>query len=207
MRVLIAEDDRASRRLLEASLTEWGYEVLALADGTEAWQALQQDDRPPLVVLDQEMPGLDGIEVCRRVREKSDSQLPYIIFLSAWEGKKDIAKGLRIGADDYVTKPFDAEELQARVLVGARVVTLQQELTDRVTQLEEAMSRIKQLQKLLPICASCKKIRDDQDSWHPLDVYISDHSEVKFSHGICPNCVRELYPEYYEKINRRTLLR
>ena len=97
MRVLIADDDRSTRRLLEAALTQWGYEVLSTADGTEAWQALQQHDRPPLVVLDLEMPGLDGIEVCRKVRESSDSQLPYIIFLSAWERKEDITEGLQAG--------------------------------------------------------------------------------------------------------------
>ena len=206
MRVLIAEDDRASRRLLEATLTRWGYEVLSTADGTEAWQVLQQDDRPPVVVLDLEMPGLDGIEVCRRVRESSDSQLPYIIFLSSWEGKNDITEGLRAGADDYVTKPFDSDELRARIQVGARVVKLQEALANRVRELEEAMSRIKQLHGLLPICASCKKIRDDKGYWNQIELYIRDHSEAEFSHGICPGCVKELYPDIYEKISGNTLL-
>ncbi|MCH8986863.1 response regulator, partial [Patescibacteria group bacterium] len=201
MRVLIAEDDRPSRRLLEATLTQWGYEVLSTADGTEAWQVLQQDDRPSLVVLDLEMPGLDGIEVCRKVREISDSQLPYIIILSAWEGKKDITDGLRAGADDYVTKPFDSDELRARIQVGARVVELQEALTGRLRELEDAISRIKQLHGLLPICASCKKIRDDQGYWNQIEGYISSHSDAEFSHSICPDCTKTLYPEIYEKIN------
>lgn len=201
MRVLIAEDDRFSRRLLEATLTQWGYEVLSTADGTEAWQELQQGDRPSLVILDLEMPGLDGIEVCRRVRESSDSQLPYIIFLSAWEGKNDITEGLRSGADDYVTKPFDSDELRARIQVGARVVKLQEALANRLRELEEAMSRIKQLHGLLPICASCKKIKDDKGYWSQIELYIRDHSEAEFSHGICPSCLKELYPDIYEKIS------
>lgn len=205
MRILIAEDDRFSRRLLEAALTRWGYEVVSTSDGTEAWQELQQDDRPSLVILDLEMPGLDGIEVCRRVRESSDSQLPYIIFLSAWEGKKDISEGLRSGADDYVTKPFDSDELRARIQVGARVVKLQEALANRIKELEEAMSRIKQLHGLLPICASCKKIKDDKGYWSQIELYIRDHSEAEFSHGICPSCVKELYPNIYEKIGGNTL--
>ena len=119
MRILIADDNRTSRHILEAALTRWGYAIQLTVDGTEAWQALQRYDRPSLVVLDLEMPGLDGIEVCRRARESSDSQLPYIIFLTAWEGKGDITKGLPAGADDYVTKPFDPDELHARIQVGA----------------------------------------------------------------------------------------
>ena len=199
MRVLIAEDDRSTRRLLEATLAQWGYEVLSTADGTEAWQALQQPDRPPLAVLDLEMPGLDGIEVCRRVRGSSDSQLPYIIFLSGWEEKKDITEGLKAGADDYVTKPFDSSELRARIQVGARVVTLQEALTNRLGELEGAFSRIKQLHGLLPICASCKNIRDDKGYWNQIEAYIGDHSDAEFTHGICPSCAKELYPEYLGK--------
>ena len=201
MRVLIAEDDRASRRLLEATLTQWGYEVVSTTNGTEAWQVLRQDDRPSLVVLDLEMPGLDGIEVCRKVREISDSQLPYIIILSAWEGEKDITDGLRAGADDYVTKPFDSDELRARIQVGARVVELQEALTGRLRELEDAISRIKQLHGLLPICASCKKIRDDQGYWNQIEGYISSHSDAEFSHSICPDCAKTLYPKIYEKIS------
>ena len=168
MQILIAEDDRSSRRILEATLTHWGYQVVTTSDGNEAWRVLQQDDCPPLVVLDLEMPGLDGIEVCHRVRETSDSQLPYIIFLSASEEKQIIAEGLKAGADDYVTKPFDSEELQARIQVGARVVRLQQSLTGRIRELEEATTRIKQLHGLLPICANCKKIRDDKGYWNQI---------------------------------------
>ena len=200
MRVLIAEDDRVSRRLLEATLVKWGYEVVPTVDGNGAWQALQLQHAPPLAILDWAMPGLDGLEVCRKVRRASDSQLPYIILLTAREGKPKIVEGLDAGADDYVTKPFDPEELRARIRVGERVLGLQSALADRVHQLENALSKIKRLQGLLPICASCKRIRDDEGYWNELEVYVVEHSEAEFSHSLCPPCVKRLYPDQHSKL-------
>ena len=200
MRVLIAEDDLVSRRLLEGLLVKWGYDVVATVNGDEAWRTLQQKDAPSLMVLDWAMPGLDGLELCRRVREASDSQLPYIILLTAMEGKENIVEGLQAGVDDYVTKPFDPEELQARIQVGVRVLGLQSALTNRLKELEDALSRIKRLQGLLPICASCKKIRDDKGYWNEVDIYIRDNSEAEFSHSICPMCLRQLYPDQYSEM-------
>ena len=141
MRVLIAEDEPVSRRLLEVTLVKWGYEVVSTIDGTSAWQALQLENAPPLAILDWTMPGLDGPEVCQRVRKASNSQLPYIIILTAREGKSKIVEGLHAGADDYVTKPFDPEELRARIRVGERVLGLQSTLADRVRELEGALSK------------------------------------------------------------------
>ncbi|MBI3948890.1 MAG: hypothetical protein HY314_00305 [Acidobacteria bacterium] len=128
MRILIAEDDPVSRRVLEVTLTRWEYEVVIACDGTEA------------------------------------------------------------GADDYVTKPFDRDELHARVQVGARVVELQRALASRVRELEEALSRVKLLEGILPICSYCKQVRDDRNYWQQVESYITDRSEVRFSHSICPAC-------------------
>ena len=200
MKVLIAEDDLVSRRLLEATLAKWGYEVVVTVDGHEAWQVLQQQGAPPLAILDWMMPGVDGLEVCRKVRSASDSQLPYIILLTARDGKPRMVEGLDAGADDYVTKPFDPEELHARIRVGERVLGLQSALADRAHQLEGASSRIKILQGLLPICASCKKIRDDEGCWNELEVYVLEHSEAEFSHSFCPPCVKRLYPDEHSKL-------
>jgi DNA-binding response OmpR family regulator len=122
MRVLIAEDDPISRRLLEATLERWGYEVLVTADGAEAWQALQRPYAPPLAILDWMMPGLDGVEVCRKVRAGGSPTPPYLILLTAKGRREDAVAGLEAGADDYVTKPFDRKELRARVRVGARLI-------------------------------------------------------------------------------------
>ena len=200
MRILIAEDDRVSRRLLEITLANWGHEIVLAVDGIDAWQAQRTPDAPSLAVLDWMMPGLDGVEVCRRVRDASGSQLPYIILLTSKGRSEDIAEGLGAGADDYITKPFNLHELQARILVGLRIVRLQNEVRLRMTELEEALSRIKKLQGLLPICASCKSIRDDKGYWNQIEVYIQEHSGADFSHGICPSSARRLYPDDMDRM-------
>ena len=192
MKVLIAEDDPVSRRLLQASLIKWGYDVTVTAHGKEAWQALQDPDPPPLLILDWLMPEMDGTEVCRQVRHSPVHQSAYIILLTSRGSKVDIVQGLEAGADDYVTKPFDHGELRARVQVGSRVIRLQTALADRVKELEEAMSSVKTLQGLLPICCYCKKIRDDGNYWHRVESYIAGHANVRFSHGICPDCSEKL---------------
>jgi len=200
MRILIAEDDAVSRRRLEATLRKWGYEVLAVEDGLAAWEVLQGEMPPPLAILDWMMPGMDGIEVCRKVRERSPSRPLYIIVLTARGSREDVVAGLQAGGDDYVTKPFDREELHARVEVGLRVLQLQMNLADRVRELEEALARVKQLQGLLPICSYCKKIRDDQNYWQQVEGYISEHSEAVFSHGICPDCFEKFVKPELNKL-------
>ena len=132
MRALIAEDDRVTRRVLEATLTKWGYEVLPCADGAQAWEVLQGEDSPELVLLDWMMPVMDGLEVCRKVRQSPDLGSTYIILLTA-KGR-EVIEGLLAGADDCVSKPFDTEELRVRVSVGERVVNMQSERLRRETE-------------------------------------------------------------------------
>lgn len=187
MRILIAEDDPVSRRLLENRLRHWGYEVEVTSDGSEAWAMLEREDRPAVAILDWMMPGLDGPAVCRRVRATPGSPV-YLILLTTKGGREDTLEGFAAGADDYVTKPFDAAELQARVRVAARTVNADLALAARVQELEAALSQVNQLRGLLPICAYCKRIRDEQDSWHEVEVYVRAHSAAAFSHGICPPC-------------------
>ena len=127
MRLLIAEDDLAYRKILARLLTKWGHEVEMASDGMEAWRALQRTDAPSMVVLDWMMPGMDGIEICRRLRELKRDIRPYVILLSVKGQKTDLIKGISAGADDYVIKPFDPDELRVRILAGERILNLQLE--------------------------------------------------------------------------------
>jgi len=188
MKILVAEDQTVSRHILAANLRKWGYDVIAVENGSRAWDALQAEGAPQLAILDWLMPGMDGIDICREIRKSPGARPVYLILLTARRGQEDKIHGLQAGADDYITKPFDREELRARVQVGIRVLELQGALAQRVRQLEEALSRVKTLQGLLPICSYCKKIRNDRNYWQQVDAYISDHSEAQFSHGICPEC-------------------
>jgi len=146
-------------------------------------------------VLDWVMPGLDGPEICRRVRAREAATPTYLILLTANDRVDQIVAGLEAGADDYLTKPCRLPELVARVRVGLRVVELQRALADRVAALEEALARVKQLQGLLPICAYCKRIRDDRDYWDQVESYLARHADVQFSHGICPECFERVMRE------------
>lgn len=128
MRILIAEDDPVSRRLLEAFLTRWGYDVVVARDGTEAWELLQREGAPKLAILDWMMPGMDGVQVCRKTRERTSRPYVYILMLTAKDRKQDIVQGIEAGADDYMIKPFDAHELKAHLLAGKRIVDLQEQL-------------------------------------------------------------------------------
>src|SRR5215472_2368214 len=130
MRLLIADDDGVSRRILESFLSKWGYQVQVTTDGLQAIKALSANDPPRLAILDWMMPGLDGLQVCRQVRERSDGQYYYIILLTARDKSEEIVEGLYAGADDYISKPFNAEELKVRLRAGERIIQLQKELLD-----------------------------------------------------------------------------
>lgn len=128
MRILIAEDDPVSRRLLEAFLTRWGHEVITARDGNEAWELLQREDAPKLAILDWMMPGMDGVQVCLKTRERTGQPYVYILMLTAKDRKQDIVQGIEAGADEYMIKPFDAHELKAHLLAGKRILDLQEQL-------------------------------------------------------------------------------
>jgi len=188
VRVLVADDDPLARRLLEVTLTRSGYEVLAVADGVEAWDVLHGQDSPTLALLDWMMPGLTGVDVCRKVREATPRCPIYLIVVTSKGQTEDVVNALRTGADDYITKPFEIEELRARLAVGERLVTLQQQLADRVRALEEALAHVQQLQGLIPICAWCGQVRSDGNYWEQVESYLAKRSGLQFTHAICPPC-------------------
>ena len=193
MKVLIAEDNSAAREVLRIMLGKWGHETVTVSDGNEAWELLQSEDAPQLALLDWMMPGLEGTEICERVRKLDTVTPPYLILITAKEGKEDLLRGFEAGADDYIVKPVDPAELRARVRVGARVVELRAALARRVEELQDALSHIRTLQGLLPICLHCHRIRTDEESWQRLESYIEEHSEAAFSHSLCPDCLERYY--------------
>jgi phosphoserine phosphatase RsbU/P len=201
MRILIAEDDFTSRTMLAAVLRKSGHEVVETVDGAEAWNALQKPNAPRLAILDWMMPEIDGIEVLRRVRALQTDQPPYILMLTTKMEKSAIIAGLDVGANDYLAKPFDVGELRARVEVGRRMVEMQETLVNKIEELHRALGEIKTLRGIVPICSCCKKIRDDQGYWSQVEVYVRAHSEAEFSHGICPECIKNIYSEFAEDSN------
>jgi DNA-binding response OmpR family regulator len=195
MRALIADDDRVTTLILNDALRRQGFDVTVVHDGMAAWECIAGGAAPSLAIFDWMMPGLDGPELCRRVRREASRAHLYLILLTARTDRGDVIAGLDAGADDYLTKPFHADELRARVRVGCRVLALQQRLAERVAELQESMANIKQLRGLLPICSYCKRIRSDSDYWEQVESYISVHTDAQFSHGICPCCYQKILAE------------
>ncbi|HEY3900060.1 MAG TPA: response regulator [Chthoniobacter sp.] len=200
MKILVAEDDRVSRQILTTSLSKWGYEVHVTLDGEQAWEELQKDNAPAMAILDWMMPGMDGIELTRQVRAVSRRVPTYIMMLTARADKESIVAGLAVGANDYLTKPVDLNELRARVDVGRQMITLQTQLAHRVSQLEQALTDVRSLRGLLPICCYCKKVRDSQDYWQEVEDYMANHTDVQFSHGVCPPCKEHIQTEFRSRV-------
>ena len=188
MRALIADDDRLATVKLSRALARWHFDVSLAHDGETAWGVIQTQ-APQLAVVDWMMPALDGLDLCRRIRQDPTTARMYLLLLTSRDSRADVVAGLDAGADDYLVKPFDLEELRARLHVGVRVLTLQERLADRVAELEAAVSTVKRLHGLIPICSYCKRIRSDSNDWEQLESYISEHTDAHFSHGICPPCL------------------
>jgi len=203
MKLLIAEDDLTSQLMIKAIVAKAGYEPIVTGDGLSACEILLKPDAPKLAVLDWMMPGMDGVEVCRKVREAKTDEPAYIILLTSRDNKEDIIHGLKSGANDYIVKPYDVEELQVRIGVGRKVVDLQASLAGRIADLQTALAQIKTLKGLLPICMYCKKIRDDKQYWQQVESYVTTHTEAQFSHSICPDCYKKHIQPELDKIIKK----
>ena len=191
--IVVADDDPVGRAIIVRSLQTAGHRVEAAANGVEAWKLIDALS-PAVAVLDWQMPGLSGLEVLRRAKRSRPDAVPYVLLLTSNTEIKDRVRGLREGADDYLTKPYDPAELVARVHVGLRLVALQRSLRTRVHQLEQALTRVHRLEQLLPICAHCKRIQSGEN-WHELEGFLSTSAGVRFSHGACPHCAAEWMAE------------
>jgi sigma-B regulation protein RsbU (phosphoserine phosphatase) len=202
MQVLVAEDEAISRRLLEVLLSKWGYQTVVATNGDEAWNILSRKEIK-LAILDWMMPGMDGVEICKKLRSSPELEYTYVIMLTARGESEDVVSGLDSGADDYVTKPFSQAELRSRLRAGERVLELQHKLVSKVKELEQALAHVRRLQGLLPICMHCKKVRDDRNVWKKLEEYVEEHSEAQFSHALCRECLEKHYPEVAQRTATR----
>ncbi len=189
--ILIVEDSPTNLQVLGKILKDEDYELAFATDGKEGLQ-MAMNIRPDLILLDIMMPVMDGMESCKRLKKYEQTRDIPVIFLTARGKSDDIIAGFKLGAVDYITKPFNSHELLARVKTH---VTLQQ----TIKQLKSALQEVRTLKGLLPICANCKKVRDDEGYWQTVEKYISTKTDARFTHSICPDCLKDLYPEYYEK--------
>jgi len=188
MQIVIADDDPVARRLAEFALSTCGAYVTCVEDGEAAFRLMCSRTGPMLVLLDRMMPRMDGVDVARRAKSAKGLPPLYILMVTSIGRPEDIADGLEGGADDYIVKPFNQQELLARARVGLRMLGLQKNLAKRVAELEEALQNVRTLRGLLPMCAYCKRIRVDEEYWQQVEGYISEHTDATFTHGICPSC-------------------
>ncbi len=174
MKILIAEDDQISRKLLSTTLKQFGHEVEVFDNGADAWAAF---DAAPVrvIVSDWLMPGLDGLEFCRKVREREETEYTYFILLTAnVQGKQSCMEAMESGVDDFLTKPLDRDQIWMRLKVAERILRYTREIGS--------------LESMLPICSYCKKVRDDNNYWQQVETYISNRTGTTFSHSVCPTC-------------------
>ncbi len=194
-RILVVDDVPINIHVVSLALNS-DYEIIVAQDGSTALELAHRSDKPDLILLDVVMPHMGGFEVCRRLKESEATRDIPVIFVTAKNETGDEEQGFRLGAADYITKPFEPPIVRARVKTHLELKFKREELEQKNAELFKALDQVKVLRGLLPICASCKKIRDDKGYWNQIEVYIRDHSEAEFTHGICPDCARKLgYPE------------
>ena len=183
MRILAVEDDASSRKILVQALIRLGHEVIEAAHGEDALKILDETDPPRVVVSDWMMPGIDGLELVRRVRSRLNADYTYFILLTARTADdSNQRESIEAGVDDFLTKPVDLTELWMRLRVAERIL--------RFT------TQVRQLEAFLPICSYCKKVRDDQNYWQQIETYINARTGSEFSHSVCPDCYnRVIAPE------------
>ena len=185
--VLIVDDERYDIKVLTEFLHD-DYKIMAVKNGEQALKIVQGANPPDLILLDIMMPDIDGYEVCTRLKADKQTRDIPVIFVTAVSEVMDAARAFELGAVDYVTKPFNPLTIKARVKTHVQLYNTMQEL-------KHTLLKVKTLSGLLPICAHCKKIRDDKGYWNQIESYIRDHSEAEFSHSICQDCAKKHYPD------------
>jgi response regulator RpfG family c-di-GMP phosphodiesterase len=209
LKVLVVDDYAGNVFLSTTLLKTAGYEVLEATTGKECLEAVYAH-HPDLILLDVMLPDMSGIEICRQIKNDRSLNNIFVILASGIQvSSEHQAEGLDIGADGYITRPISNKEFLARVQAGERIKRAEDALREKesqqqalILQLREALAEIKTLKGFIPICASCKKIRDDEGCWDHLEGYFSKHTEAVFSHGLCPDCF-EAYSAEMKKLSKK----
>ncbi len=192
--ILVVDDESTNRHLLDYILNEEGYRVEKAEDGDiglEKAQALL----PDLILLDIRMPNMDGLEVCRQLQKSEETSDIPVIFITSVAENETIVEGLNLGAVDYIKKPFKPKELLARMEVHLELKRALETQNKLIKKLKKQIDENEKLRNLVPICFHCKKVRDDKGFWENVDSFISQHSNIDFSHGVCPDCMEKYYSE------------
>ncbi|MCD6292636.1 MAG: response regulator [Deltaproteobacteria bacterium] len=183
--ILVVDDQPANLKVLFTLFKQYDFDIRIAENGELALEMLEEI-LPDIILLDVMMPGKNGFEICRQIKENPATSSIPIIFMTALDSLEDKVAAFTAGGVDYITKPFEQIEVMARV--NTHITLRRQQL-----ELEKALAEVKKLSGFLPICSFCKKIRDDKGYWQQLEKYIDEHSEAKFSHGMCPECMEEHY--------------
>ena len=174
-RVHIVEDDKTTRKLLENVTSLLGYETVSYEDGQDAWDAFRLT-QPKVVISDWKLPGKDGLELCRMLRQQMSDSYTYFILVSAQKrSRSNLQQAIEAGVDDFLKKPISSEEIWNRLRVAERILNF--------------TAQVRKLESLIPICCYCKKVRNDGDLWEQIEQYVNERTGADFTHSICPNCM------------------
>lgn len=191
MKVLVAEDEYTTRLMIQVCLEKWGYRVDSVADGKEAWDILKKENGPEVAILDWEMPEIDGVELCRRIKAMDRESPIHVIMLTARDSRSDMLQGFDAGADDYITKPFNDDELRARIRVAERIVRIQFSLYESLEELREALDLVESLQSNVLVCKKCQRLEGDDGRWRQLKELTDEDMDFRFRTVACPDCQSE----------------
>ena len=194
VRVLIAEDDYLNSEMLKGLLEEIWYTIVGeAADGLETVE-MTQSLQPDVILMDIKMPDMDGLEATRLIQERCPTP---VVVVTAYETPELVEEASAAGVGAYLVKPPSAREMERAITIAIARFDDLMELRRLNAELQDALAKVRTLSGLLPICSSCKKIRDDEGYWNQLEAYIQEHSNAVFSHGLCPECAKKLYPEVF----------
>jgi PleD family two-component response regulator len=199
--ILLAEESKIQSVILKRLLEDIGYTVDAVSNGRAAADMMGKKTFS-FLITGRLMPVMNGLELIRAVRAMKLPGYVYTVLMTSKGSRGEFIEGMEAGADDFLTKPVDADLLRVRLRAGERILRLERGLAERNRVLETALGEVKKLSGLLPICANCKKIRDDQGYWHQVEHYIKERSDADFTHALCPSCMTELYPEVGRQMER-----